>query len=105
MLFISLLVLEAICKYAVWRLLSANSIIRQRMKNGNIATLPSPRGRLAKCACWHLWSVADFKWPQFETEVVLLAVVLKIDANCSLSARWQDFGPFPKIDVLRHNNA
>jgi len=28
---------------------------------------------------------------------------LKIDANCSLSARWQDFGPLPKSDVLRHN--
>src|SRR5262249_51094135 len=26
-----------------------------------------------------------------------------IDANCSLSARWQDFAPLPKSNVSRHD--
>src|SRR6266446_2289216 len=41
---------------------------------GSVATLQSPRGRLAGCSSWRPSVCGLFKWRQFEPEVILMAM-------------------------------
>jgi hypothetical protein len=67
----------ASCQRARWVKRSARRYWKRSAKctpRGSVATLQSPRGRLAECSSWHLWVCGLFKCRQFEPEVILLAV-------------------------------
>src|SRR4029077_4436645 len=63
LMFISLLVFRSYSKDAGWSV--SNTIIRQRMKNGMLQTLQSPRDRLARMLLLASSVCGLFKWRQF----------------------------------------